>query len=198
MFMKRKPKTFFIIVAGFAGSGKTSVGKSLSKATGYAYLDKDTITRHFTDYILANNGSYEGDRESEFYKKFIRDIEYKVSMDICMENLELGNSVIISTPFIGQIGNYKNLEAIINMKKLEKLNINIKIVWVKHDIDLEHGRIIKKNAKRDDYKLKHWDEYSKLIENIKIDPRYDKIEIRNEDDIDIEEEIKEIIKWIIK
>jgi len=198
MFNKNKSKLYLIIVAGCAGSGKTIIGKSLSKTIGYMYLDKDTITRPFTEYILVNNGSYEGDRESELYKNNIRELEYEVSMDICMENLEIGNSVVISMPFIAQISDYLNLAKIINVKRLEQLGVKIKVVWIKHDIDIERDRIIKRNAKRDDYKLKHWDEYSKDTEKITIDSKYDLLEIRNEDDMDIDEEIKGIIKWIQK
>lgn len=52
MFNKKKVKTKFIIISGFAGSGKTTIGKELSRVLGYMYVDKDTLTTRYTDYIL--------------------------------------------------------------------------------------------------------------------------------------------------
>lgn len=40
------------VVAGYAGSGKSEAGKLLASATGWAVLDKDTISRPMTESLL--------------------------------------------------------------------------------------------------------------------------------------------------
>lgn len=197
MFNKKKVKTKFIIISGFAGSGKTTIGKELSRVLGYMYVDKDTLTTRYTDYILIEKGSNSGDRESDLYVNQIREIGYKTAFDFCMENLELGNDVILSIPFIQEIKDYQKFERLVDMKKFQNSDIDLKIVWIKHNIDLEHIRIEKRGEERDKYKLEHWEEYSRKNKDIKIDDKYNIYELANDDLDDFNIEIEKILKWIL-
>ena len=110
-FDKSKKKSIYekkqlIIITGCAGSGKTTIGKKLAQQLEYAYVDKDTVTRDYTDFILKKLGSFEGDRESELYKNFILPIEYRVTLNLCREILENGSNVVLTIPFISQIKDY--------------------------------------------------------------------------------------------
>lgn len=197
MFNKKKVKTKFIIISGFAGSGKTTIGKELSRVLGYMYVDKDTLTTRYTDYILIEKGSNSGDRESDLYVNQIREIGYKTTFDLCMENLELGNDVILSIPFIQEIKDYQKFERLVDMKKIQNSDIDLKIVWIKHNIDLEHIRIEKRGEERDKYKLEHWEEYSKKNKDIKIDDKYNICELANDDLDDFNIKIEKILEWIL-
>lgn len=197
MFNKKKVKTKFIIISGFAGSGKTTIGKELSRVLGYMYVDKDTLTTRYTDYILIEKGSNSGDRESDLYVNQIREIGYKTAFDFCMENLELGNDVILSIPFIQEIKDYQKFERLVDMKKFQNSDIDLKIVWIKHNIDLEHIRIEKRGEERDKYKLEHWEEYSRKNKDIKIDDKYNIYELANDDLDDFNIEIEKILEWIL-
>lgn len=196
MLNRKGYKIKFVIVAGFAGSGKTMVGKALSKLLKYTYLDKDSITSRYTDYILTKMGSNSGDRESDLYVNEIRDIEYKTSFDLCMENLELGNSVILSIPFIEEIRDYGELEKLIDIQELNQYRVDIKVIWIKHNIHLEHVHVLERKATRDRYKLAHWEEYSKKINQIEFDSRYNIYEFIN--DSNFNSEISKMSKWIQK
>lgn len=52
------------LVAGYAGSGKSEAGKLLAAATGWAMLDKDTISRPMTERLLLALGGDPDDRHS--------------------------------------------------------------------------------------------------------------------------------------
>ena len=76
---KRDGKAKFVIITGCAGSGKTSLGERVSREMGWTYIDKDTVTRDFTDFILEDKGKSKSDRESDLYCNEIRPIEYKIN-----------------------------------------------------------------------------------------------------------------------
>lgn len=42
---KSPKKRQLVIITGCAGSGKTTIGKTLAQKLGYCYIDKDTVTR---------------------------------------------------------------------------------------------------------------------------------------------------------
>lgn len=161
------------------------------------YVDKDTLTTRYTDYILIEKGSNSGDRESDLYVNQIREIGYKTAFDFCMENLELGNDVILSIPFIQEIKDYQKFERLVDMKKFQNSDIDLKIVQIKHSIDLEHIRIEKRGEERDKYKLEHWEEYSRKNKDIKIDDKYNIYELANDDLDDFNIEIEKILAWIL-
>ena len=83
------------------------------------------------------------------------------------------------------------------MKKFQNSDIDLKIVWIKHNIDLEHIRIEKRGEERDKYKLEHWEEYSRKNKDIKIDDKYNIYELANDDLDDFNIEIEKILEWIL-
>lgn len=191
-------KATFVIITGCAGSGKTSLGERLSREIGWMYIDKDTVTRDFTDYILEDKGQSRSDRESDLYCNNIRPIEYKITFKVCEENLELGNSVILTIPFIAQIQDYNIW---LNMTKeygIDLDDINVKFVWINHDEGSEFTRVTKRGAERDGYKLNHWEEYARSIEGIKPDSRYNAYCYDNDSSSADEIYVKDVIEWIIK
>lgn len=64
--------TTLILVAGYAGSGKSEAGKLLAAATGWAMLDKDTISRPMTERLLTALGGDPDDRHSSSYLEQVR------------------------------------------------------------------------------------------------------------------------------
>ncbi len=103
------------------------------------------------------------DRDSPYYLQNLRDWEYRGLIDTARENLLLGVNVILVGPFSKEIQSGRMFDP-------EALGIppqtNISIAW----IDLAEGearlRMQKRNDPRDEWKLKHWDEYAKR----RIDP----------------------------
>lgn len=188
---------YLIIIAGCAGSGKTTIGKELAKQLRYAYIDKDTVTRDYTDFILKQSGSFEGDRESDLYKNQILPIEYQVTFKVCREILENGSSVVLTIPFIGQITDWSKWYSI-----KEKAGINneviVKFIWIKHDINTEKKNIENRDAARDKYKISHWDEYADSVEGIEPSEKYNAYIYVNDCEANLADTLVEVKQWIKK
>lgn len=188
-------KLYLIIITGCAGSGKTTIGKELAKHLGYAYIDKDTVTRDYTDFILTQLGSFAGDRESDLYKNQILPIEYKVTFKVCREVIENGDSVVLTIPFIGQIRDWSKW---ISLKKEAGImeDIDVKFIWIKHDIDTEKKNILKRGAVRDTYKINHWDEYTESVEGIEPSAEFDAYIYVNDCEVKLSDTLEEVKQWI--
>lgn len=183
-------KSQLIIVTGCAGSGKTTIGKELAKQLGYAFIDKDTVVNEFTDFALIKFESSIS-RESDFYKNELRPIEYKTTFDVCKEILDCNCGVVLVIPFIAQIQDYSKW---LEIKNASNIDAKVKFIWIKHNINNERQHIIKRNEVRDKYKLEHWDEYAKSIENIRPSLEYNAYEYSNIKHVSdgIDEIIKEV------
>lgn len=170
-----------IIISGFAGSGKSIIGKTLAKKIKYMYLDKDTISNGFTEQIIHNNNSYTGNRESDLYTYIIKPLEYESLINIAIENLQLGINVILSAPFISQLSDDNYVEN--NIAKYIKTNINSDIIWIDTNENTERIRLTDRASIRDVWKLENWNEYNKTIRILKPDFK-DVIYFNNNDNTD--------------
>ena len=198
--INKENKIFIIIVAGLAGSGKTTIGKKIAKNFKWFYLDKDSLSRRFTEAMLMEKKLKIGDRESDYYGEIINPIEYKTLMDIAIENAKLGMHSILSAPFLMQFKNNEWFEAVEKKLDFLKQDVLVKKIWVKANRDIERIRLIERGAERDKGKLRNWGEY---CENVKlIDPTSkfnDIYEFHNEDNgYNLSEKIEELNKWIQK
>lgn len=195
---KTKQNTqYLVIITGCAGSGKTTIGEELAKQLKYAYIDKDTVTREFTDFILCKLGSFAGDRESDLYRTEILPIEYRVTFKVCREVLSNGNNVILTIPFISQISDWNKW---LEIKKESKIpdNVVVKFIWIHHNIDTEKKNILKRGALRDSYKIKHWEEYAKSVEGIEPTFEYNAYIYVNDCEVKLSDTLEEVKRWIKK
>ena len=87
-----------VLVGGYAGSGKTEFGRVIARETGWAMLDKDTLTRAIVDTALVQLGSSISDRESATYLDVVRPAEYRSLEAAMTENVGCGVSVICTAP----------------------------------------------------------------------------------------------------
>ena len=138
-----------IIICGFAGAGKTTIGKELAKKLNYAFVDKDTISEDFTNYILEKNGIKKSNRESFFHSAEINRLEYITSLKACKDIIENGINVVAALPLAFQIENYEKWKLFTILAALPS-DWDIKFVWIKHDIDREKTNLFARKSKRDD------------------------------------------------
>ena len=92
-----------LLVGGYAGSGKSELGRIVARETGWPILDKDTTTRPVVETALEIHGLPPHDRESETYLSEIRPREYEAIMATATENVECGLSVIVTAPFVQEL-----------------------------------------------------------------------------------------------
>jgi predicted kinase len=143
-----------LLVGGFPGSGKTELGRVLARLTGWPMLDKDTLTRPVVEAALEILGRSPHDRESSDYHARIRPREYEALMSAALENIECGNSAILTAPFIGE---FKDATWITRTRALfEARNALVSFAWIYCDADTMHTYMRQRGAARDASKLADW------------------------------------------
>ncbi len=155
----RQPKV--LMVGGYAGSGKTELGRILARETGWSMLDKDTITRPVVEAALETIGHSPHDRESPEYFNLIRPREYEALIAAATENVACGNSVILTAPFIRELSDAAWIER--TQATFTELNAVTHYVWVYCDEATMHTYVRHRGAARDAAKLADWSGYLSQI-----------------------------------
>ena len=154
-----------VFFVGVAGTGKTTVARKLAKRMSAAFLDRDTVGGRFVEKMLEMNGLDVNDRDSEFYKKHLRDLEYDTTKDICIENLAAGQNVFMISPFTAELKNKAWIEEVLAAAHLSKKEVDVKVVAVTlKDMDTQKERIIDRQTERDTWKLGHWDDFKHRVQ----------------------------------
>ncbi|MDQ6418708.1 AAA family ATPase [Paenibacillus sp. LHD-117] len=151
-----------VFFVGAAGTGKTTVARALSADFPAAFLDRDTIGGRFVEAILEMKGLDKNDRDSEFYKTNLRDLEYDAARDVCIENLAAGQNVFMVSPFTAELKSNSWIEELLSAAALSAEQVEIKVIVVTlKDVALQKERIIGRQTERDQWKLEHWGEFRK-------------------------------------
>ena len=146
-----------LLVGGYAGSGKTELGRILARETGWSMIDKDTVSRPAAEVALEVLGSSPHDRESDTYVRWVRPCEYEALMDVARENVECGNSVIVTAPFMAEFPDVGWIDR--TTATFAALGAATTLVWVYCDEDTMITYLRRRGAARDTWKLAHWQEY---------------------------------------
>jgi predicted kinase len=151
-----------VFVGGYAGSGKSELARILARQTGWPMIDKDTITRPVVEAALEILGQSPNDRESEIYLTKVRPTEYEALAATTLENVECGNSAIVTAPFLRE---FKD-EAWINRTTslLATHQAVTTLVWVSCDAETMHRYMRQRGAARDATKLADWPKYLDSID----------------------------------
>lgn len=151
-----------LLIGGYAGSGKTELGRILAKASGWPILDKDTMTRPVVESALEVHDLPIYDRESATYMGTIRPREYEALMATAYENLLCGVSVIATAPFLTEFRN----QAWVDRTRLwcDENGVTPTFVWMRCDADTMHTYLRGRGAARDTGKLGGWNEYVKTLD----------------------------------
>lgn len=155
-------QTHWIMVSGYAGSGKTTCSELLSKRTGFPVLDKDVLTEEFSDALLEECGSQAGDRNSGVYLEKVRPLEYSALDNAVWDNLANGVSVISVAPYIKEFDDDYFWEE--QQEKCEEHGVKMHVIWVHATIDDMEVRVIFRDSPRDKHKIDNWVDYAISLE----------------------------------
>lgn len=154
-----------VFFVGVAGTGKTTVARKLARRMSAAFLDRDTVGGRFAEKILEMNGLDTNDRDSDFYKKHLRDLEYEATRDICIENLSAGQNVFMISPFTAELKSREWLGKLLQDAGMSSQEVDVKVVVVTlEDMDTQKERIIERSTDRDSWKLSHWDDFKQRVQ----------------------------------
>jgi predicted kinase len=183
-----------VLVGGFSGSGKTHLGKILSKDVGF-FVDKDTLSKLFTEKILTILGESKNDRESETYLSNVRGIEYEVMMNHAFDNLLLKKSVVCSAPFIKEFNDPDWMRNLRN--RVISLDTKLITIWVHSDTETTYKRIMSRKFSRDKWKLENWDTYTNNLPDIsKLDKNIIVLDNSEEPEISILDQLNILVNKI--
>ena len=151
-----------LVIGGYAGSGKTELGRILARQTGWPVFDKDSATRPVVEMALQELGSSPDDRESELYLTKVRPAEYEALRTLTAENVACGNSAIMTAPFIKELKDPTWARSLTG--DAESLGATLRVVWIRCDDETMRTYLRRRGAARDSYKLAHWDEYLATVD----------------------------------
>ncbi|MDC3416792.1 AAA family ATPase [Aquibacillus salsiterrae] len=154
-----------VFFVGVAGTGKTTVAREVALRRPCAFIDRDTVGGRFVESILEMNNMDKNDRDSDFYKKNLRDLEYDTAKDICIENLSVGQDVFMISPFTAELKNEDWIKQVIADSNRTEKEVDVKVVVVTlDDMDTQRERIEERGTVRDSWKLNNWDSYETRVD----------------------------------
>ncbi|WP_068782872.1 AAA family ATPase [Paenibacillus phocaensis] len=190
-----------VFFVGVAGTGKTTVARKLAGRMPAAFLDRDTVGGRFVEKILEMNGLDVNDRDSDFYKQHLRDLEYDTTRDICIENLAAGQNVFMISPFTAELKSKDWMETLLQEARLSKREVDVKVVVVTlKDMETQKERIIDRCTDRDTWKLEHWDDFKhrvQFVPEVNWDiPASSILEFDNSGEL-TEEKVEEVYRFVL-
>ncbi|MBR4053353.1 MAG: AAA family ATPase [Clostridia bacterium] len=188
-----------ILVTSPPACGKTYISKKLAENLRHVvYLDKDTLIPLSKVIFQVAGEPY--NRSSEFFYKYIRDVEYTTTLDLAYEALKYDDIVLINAPFTREVRDHDYIMAL--KKKLITMNTKLTIIWVETSPEVCKQRMIDRNSDRDTWKLQNWDEYIKTV-NFNIPAALDDPDVlddllifKNSSDAEYKESMRRIVDII--
>ncbi len=149
-----------ILVTSPPACGKTYISKKLAENLRHVvYLDKDTLIP--LSKVIFEVAGEPYNRSSDFFYKYIRDVEYVTVLELAYEALKYDDIVLINAPFTQEVRDPEYINAL--KKKLVQMNTKLTVIWVQTDVEVCRQRMIDRNSDRDTWKLQNWDEYIKGV-----------------------------------
>ncbi|WP_067841130.1 AAA family ATPase [Amphibacillus sediminis] len=153
-----------VFFVGVAGTGKSTVAERIAAHVPCAFLDRDTVGGRFVEHYLEQQGLAKDDRDSDFYKENLRDLEYDTTKDICIENLRMGQNVFMISPFTAELKDQAWLDQVLAAANKTYEEVKVKVIVVTlSDIEQQRKRIENRGTVRDRWKLENWDSYETRV-----------------------------------
>lgn len=159
--MKITKKKQIVLIAGEPASGKTTIGKHISEQYTFVFLDKDILCDKFTNYITTEK-THPNDKDSPYYKKNLRPLEYEILNDVVISQAKLGLSIVSVAPYGSEVKPdslyFKDFK-----DKIKKINSDYEVIVLSISASKNQikERMLKRNNLADQGKLEDWEAYTK-------------------------------------
>lgn len=153
-----------VFFLGPAGAGKTTLTKALAAKRGAAFFDMDTLLRPAAEAVMTMAGLDPNDRDSAEYKRLCRDLGYRITMDVALDNVRLHADVFVVGPFTKETDDPLWIEAELARIGASLTDVEVKVVFAYlEDTALYRERIEARGSVLDAWKLDHWAEFSRSL-----------------------------------
>ncbi|MGW8431469.1 AAA family ATPase [Curtobacterium citreum] len=152
---------YVVLVAGYAGSGKSEFSRRVSEGLAWPLLDKDSLSGPLVEGLISRITGDPNDRHSQQYLNLVRPLEYQALLDSTLDNVRAGLSAVVTAPFLLELSNPQWVSQLRNV--LKTLDAKLHIVWVDCDEHMMRARITQRGAGRDTWKLNNWDDYIRSV-----------------------------------
>lgn len=132
------------VVAGPAGSGKSTLGRAIAKISGAVVLDQDVATNPLMAQLAAALGAGD-DLDHPALRGSIRRARYQCLVDVAVDNRRLGRSVVMIAPFTAEVADPEAWRVLTT----QLAPARVVLVWVTVPPEVAHQRRVRRNLPRD-------------------------------------------------
>jgi predicted kinase len=138
------PARVVYVVAGPAGSGKSTLGRALALVTGAVVIDQDIATNPLMAQIAALVGAGD-DLDDPALRGPVRRARYQCIIDIACDNGRLGRNVVMIAPFTAESSDVVAWAGLAR----QLAPARVVLVWVTVPPDVALARRRQRNLPRD-------------------------------------------------
>jgi predicted kinase len=140
----RVPAHVVYVVAGPAGSGKSTLGRALAFVTGAVVIDQDIATNPLMAQLAALVGAGD-DLDHPALRGAVRRARYQCIIDIACDNGRLGRNVVMIAPFTAESADPGAWAGLVR----QLAPARVVLVWVTVPPELALARRVQRNLPRD-------------------------------------------------
>lgn len=138
-----RPRCVYV-VAGPAGSGKSTLGRALAGAAGAVVLDQDIATNPLMAQLAGLVGAGD-DLDHPGLRGPVRQARYQCVIDVAVDNGRLGRDVVMIAPFTAECA---DRQAWLELTR-QLTPALVRLIWVTVPPEVALARRIRRNLARD-------------------------------------------------
>ena len=135
------------VVAGPAGSGKSTLGRALAHARGAVLLDLDTATNPLLDAVIADTFWGAGHWNEPQHREVVRPARYAVLRSLAGD--QVLDELVLVAPFTAELGGGPAWEALVHAVSPRP----VRVVWLDATPELLRDRLAGRADPRDRHAL---------------------------------------------
>jgi mannitol-1-/sugar-/sorbitol-6-phosphatase len=132
------------VVAGAAGTGKSTLGEALARRTGAVLLDLDTVTNPLLDRVFPATGRC-GHWNDDQNRPLVRPARYAALLDVAADQTRLGRDVVLTAPFTAELQGGPEWETLVRALA----STDLLVVWLHTSPDILRRRVRDRGELRD-------------------------------------------------